>query len=54
MFYYVIWNYLDDMSKIFALNMVISFNEDLAQYGLPNGIVFGIKLVKTMESVAVL
>lgn len=42
------------MPKIFALNMVIRFDENLTQDGLPDGIVFGIKLVKTVKSVAVL
>lgn len=42
------------MTKVFPLNVVVRFDEDLSQDGLSYGIVFGVELVKAMESVAVL
>lgn len=42
------------MTKVFPLNVVVCFDEDLSQDGLAYWIVFGVELVKTMKSVAVL
>ena len=46
--------HLNDVTKVFALNVVVCFDEDLSQNRLADGIVLGIELVKPMESVAVL
>lgn len=46
--------HLDDVAKVFPLDVVVSFDEDLSQDGLTDGIVFGIELIKAMESVSVL
>ena len=42
------------MTKVFPLDVVVCFDEDLSQDGLANGIIFGIELVKAVESVTVL
>lgn len=42
------------MTKVFSLDVVVCFDEDLSQDGLADGIVFGVELVKAMKSVAVL
>lgn len=46
--------HLDNVTKVFPLNVVVCFDEDLSQDGLPDRIVFGIELVKAVKSVAVL
>lgn len=46
--------HLNNVTKVFPLNVVVCFDEDLSQDGLANGIVFGVELVKAMKSVAVL
>lgn len=46
--------HLNDVTKVFALNVVVCFDEDLSQDRLADGIVLGIELVEAMESVAVL
>lgn len=42
------------MTKVFSLDVVISFNEDLSQDGLADGVVFGVELVKAMKRISVL
>lgn len=42
------------MPKVFPLDVVVCFDEDLSQDGLANGIVFGVELVEAVKSVAVL
>lgn len=46
--------YLDNVSKILPLDMVVCFDEDLPEDGLSDGVVFGVEFVKAMESVTVL
>lgn len=46
--------HLDNVTKVFPLNVVVCFDEDLSQDGLANRIVFGIELVKAVKGVAVL
>lgn len=46
--------HLNNVTKVFPLNVVVCLDEDFSQNGLTNGIVFGIELVKAMESVSVL
>lgn len=45
---------LDHVAKVFALDVVVCLDEDLSQDGLADGVVFGVELVKAMESVTVL
>lgn len=42
------------MTKVFPFDVVVSFNEDLSQDGLADGVVLGIELVKSMKGVTVL
>lgn len=46
--------HLNNVTKIFPLNVVVRFDEDLSQDGLANGIIFGIEFVKSVESVTIL
>lgn len=46
--------HLDDVSKVFPLNVVVCFDEDLSEDGLADGIVLGVELVEAVESVAIL
>lgn len=46
--------HLNYVTKVFPLDVVVCFDEDLSQDGLADGIVFGIELVKAMKSVTVL
>ena len=46
--------HLYDVTKIFPLNVIVRFYEDLSQDGLADRVVLGVEFVKTMESVAVL
>lgn len=45
---------LDDVAEVSPLNVVVSFDEDLSQDGLADGVVFGVELVKAMKSVSIL
>lgn len=47
-------SHLDDVGKVLPRDAVVCLDEDLPQDGLPNGVVLGIELVKTVEGVAVL
>ena len=51
---YAFSEHLNNVTKVFPLDVVVRFDEDLSQDGLADGIVFGIELVKAMESVTVL
>lgn len=46
--------YLDDVCKVFPLNVVVGLDEDLSEDGLADGVVLGVELVEAVESVAVL
>ena len=46
--------YLDDVGKVFPLDVVVSLDEDLPQDGLSDGVVFSIELVEAVERVSVL
>ena len=46
--------HLNNVAKVFPLNVVVCFDEDLSQNRLADGVVFGIELVKAMKSVSVL
>lgn len=46
--------YLDDVCKVFPLNVVVGLDEDLPEDGLADGVVLGVELVEAVESVAVL
>lgn len=46
--------HLNNVTKVFPLNEVVRFDEDLSQDGLTDGIVFGVELVESMESVTIL
>ena len=46
--------HLNNVAKVFPLNVVVCFDEDLSQDGLADGVVFGIELVKAVKSVTVL
>lgn len=47
-------SHLDNVCKIFPLNVVVSLDEDLSEDGFSNGVVLCVELVKAMERVAVL
>lgn len=46
--------YLDDMSEVFPVDVIVSFDEDLSQDGFSDGVVFGVELVEAVERVSVL
>lgn len=46
--------YLDDVSEVFPVDVIVSFDEDLSQDGFSDGVVFGVELVEAMERVSVL
>lgn len=46
--------HLDDMGKVLPRDAVVRLDEDLAQDGLPDGVVLGVELVEAVEGVAVL
>lgn len=46
--------HLNDVTKVFPLDVIVRFDKDLPQDGFADGIVLGIELVKPMEGVAVL
>ena len=45
---------LYDVGKVFSVDKVVCFHEDLSQPGLANWVVFSIKLVKSVKCVSVL
>lgn len=47
-------SHLDDVGKVFPLDMVVSLDEDLPQDGLTDGVVLGVELIKAVECVPVL
>lgn len=42
------------MSEVFPVDVIVSFDEDLAQDGFSDGVVLGVEFVEAMESVSVL
>lgn len=51
---YAFSEHLNDVTKVFPLDVVVCFDEDLSQDGLADGVVFGIELIESVESVTVL
>ena len=46
--------HLDDVGKVFPLDVVVRLDEDLPQDRLSDGVVLGVELVKAVERVSVL
>lgn len=46
--------YLDDVSKVLPRNLVVGFDEDLAEDRLPDRVVFGIEFIKSVKGIPVL
>lgn len=46
--------YLNDLCKVFAIEIIICLQEHLTQSRLSDWIIFGIELVETMESIPIL
>lgn len=46
--------HLDDVCKVFSLDVVVGLDEDLSEDGLSYWVVLGVELVKPVERVAVL
>lgn len=46
--------YLDNLCKIFPIQIIIRFQEDLTKPRFANWIVFGVELIKTMKRVTIL
>lgn len=47
-------DFLDDVREVFAVDVVVGLEEDLAEAGLADRVVLGVELVEAMERVAVL
>ena len=50
----IMWNYLDELAKEPAADVVVRLEEDLPESGLPDGVVLGIELVKSVKRVSIL
>lgn len=46
--------YLDDVSEVFPVDVVVGLDEDLSEDGLSDGVVFGVEFVEAVEGVPVL
>lgn len=50
----IMWNYLDELAKEPAADVVVRLEEDLPESGLPDGVVLGVELVKPVKRVPIL
>ncbi len=46
--------YLDDVSEVFPVDVVVGLDVDLSEDGLSDGVVFGVEFVEAVEGVPVL
>lgn len=50
----IMWNYLDELAKEPAADVVVRLEEDLPEPGLADRVVLGVELVEPVEGVAIL